>query len=190
PSEKLPQGLTELYTRHTAMLDVLPEVNQRSLNLAAECLFKTLGTTVKSPNTTHPQGSWDTGRTAIEAFLEKLDIPNQYTIDDGSGLSRKNLISSGALTKLLAHMHTHKQANIFKNTLATPQNGTLAKRKRFNDEKYETRIYAKTGHLSGVNALAGYAKTTDGQWLAFAIITNKWSASNSMIDSIVKAVID
>ncbi|MCF7958809.1 MAG: D-alanyl-D-alanine carboxypeptidase, partial [Phycisphaerae bacterium] len=176
----------------TALLDVLPDVTERSLYLAAAWLFKTLGTTVKLPDSTASgrQGSWLTGRHAIEGFLTKLRISDKYYIDDGSGLSRKNLISSRGLTTLLAHMHSHKHANIFKDAMATPQNGTLAKRKRFNDQKYQARIYAKTGHLTGVNALAGYVKTKGNRWLAFAIITNQWSATNSMIDNVVKAVID
>ena len=83
-----------------------------------------------------------------------------------------------------------KLSRIFKDSMSTPAVGSLSKRKRFSGELYAGRIYAKTGHISGVNTLSGYCKTSAGKWLAFAVMTGSPAAGNALVDEIVKEMIN
>ncbi len=60
--------------------------------------------------------------------------------------------------------------------------GTLERRLRGTPA--QGRIRAKTGSMSNVRALAGYATTLAGERLAFAIIANNFKVRGSAIDVI------
>ena len=181
-----------LYEYSTPLPMVLNRCNQNSLNMAAECLFKTLGAyRGNSPGLSPRQGSWQTGRVAVERFLKKINIPTgEYAVDDGSGLSRKNRVSANALVQVLTHTWRQPYRETFRNSLATPKNGTLGKRGRFKGDDYQGRIYAKTGYISRAWALSGYCRTRDDRWLAFSIIANKGKQSpRNLLDALVKEMI-
>jgi len=190
----LPQPNDLLLTHCTPLRDVLRECNQRSLNLVAECLLKTLGahTANQSKSTsTARQGSWQTGRLAVRCFLNKLKIdPDDYKIDDGSGLSHNNRLSARCITSVLTHIARKKNFKLYRESLATPSVGTLAKRRRFRESVYKDRVFVKTGHITGAQALSGYCRTNSGRWLAFSIITNNHKNNpTGTIDAILKEMI-
>jgi D-alanyl-D-alanine carboxypeptidase/D-alanyl-D-alanine-endopeptidase (penicillin-binding protein 4) len=54
------------------------------------------------------------------------------------------------------------------------QDGTLSA--RLGESPAAGRIYAKTGTMSHVSALSGYARRQDGGWLAFSILANNYNA--------------
>ena len=185
-----PNDLDVIYTHRTPIADVLARANQDSLGLAAECLFKTVGAYYDRPaGGVCRQGSWLTGRAAVTAFLKKLDIPtNQYHIDDGSGLSKKNRLSARCLTTVLTYIARSDAAEMFADSLATGGTGTLAGRRRFAQRAYRDRVQVKTGYVSGARALSGYCQTKDGRRLAFAILST--APNSAILDQIVKAMID
>jgi D-alanyl-D-alanine carboxypeptidase/D-alanyl-D-alanine-endopeptidase (penicillin-binding protein 4) len=53
------------------------------------------------------------------------------------------------------------------------QDGTLAT--RFTDVAVAGRIHAKTGSLSHVSALSGYAERPNGRWVAFSVLVNNYN---------------
>ena len=190
---KPPADLKVLAAYQTPLAEVLIRANRDSENMVAECLFKTAGAHYRLNNDIKPaQGSWRSGRDAAEAFLTKLGVnPAQFTIDDGSGLSPKNQVSPKCLTAILKHMHQHPGTTIFRDSLATPSSGTLKNNRRFQEQQYEGRIFAKSGYINQVWALSGYARRADGSWLAFSIIANNGSPSPmKTIDQIVKMIIE
>jgi len=191
---RLPVGLDVLVVHRTALAEVLQRCNEHSLNLAAECLMKTLGTySGLKEGQSCQQGSWANGRAAIERYLEKLGIGNrQYVIDDGSGLSKKNRLSGQCLTTVLLAVAQSKDAQIFRAALSTPTTGTLAKSKRFAEARYRQRLFAKTGYVNGAWALSGYCQHNNGRWLTFAVIINSTSGKSmrAVVDEIVKAMMD
>jgi len=192
---RLPGDLEIFLTHTTPIREVLPEANRRSLNMVAECLFKTLGAYF-DPNTStssaNPaQGSWPRGRLAVEAFLKKLSIdPALYQIDDGSGMSYENRLSARCITRVLAYMLTQPTADLYRESMATPEDGTLAKHNRFSEPQYDGRIFAKTGFLNRAVALSGYAKTESGGFIIFSLITNDHTQNPiGDLDTIVKEII-
>jgi D-alanyl-D-alanine carboxypeptidase/D-alanyl-D-alanine-endopeptidase (penicillin-binding protein 4) len=107
-------------------------------------------------------------------------------LQDGSGLSRSDLLTARGLVALLVAMHRHPHAQVFRASLAEPgQKGTLENRLK----PYPGRVWAKTGTLRQANALAGYMTAADGDRLAFAILVNNHAVPGreavSAIDDIV-----
>jgi D-alanyl-D-alanine carboxypeptidase/D-alanyl-D-alanine-endopeptidase (penicillin-binding protein 4) len=108
---------------------------------------------------------------AVKAFLRRQGVNDaDYTLADGSGLSRMNRVTTRGQTDLLAAMSRHPHADVFRESLPIAgTDGTISKRMK----DLAGRVYAKTGFISGVRALSGYARTADDRWLAFSIIYNK-----------------
>ncbi len=192
------QQLDIIYVHQTPLKDVLTRANRDSLNLAAECLFKTVGAWQvrsgqfvqdDSQTPAQPQrGSWETGRAAVSEFLKKLNVESgQYVIDDGSGLSHDNRLSPRCITSVLVQMFNNPHFDIFRGSLATPVAGTLKKNSRFSESTYRDRIHAKSGYVKSAWALSGYCRKSNGDWLAFSVIANKGSISQTRaIDQIVR----
>ncbi len=149
-----------LFTHQSPTLRRLIRVtNQRSDNLYAEQLFRTIG--------------W--GRTAggarrVHQLLQRAGIAtDQAQIRDGSGFSRKNLVTARALGHVLAFMRTHPEHAAFTASLPSGGRGTL-------DRRLEgVPVRAKTGTLEHVRSLSGYVTAKDGTPLGFVILTNHFS---------------
>lgn len=141
--------------------------NKRSQGFYAEQILKTLGATINN------EGSFSGGLDVIKDFLTKLGIPeDQYQLDDGSGLSKKNKLTPDTITTLLNYMYNHKYAGIFLKSLPiSGTDGTL--KKRLKEEPYKSRVRAKTGYVYGARTLSGYVKTLDEEVIAFSILVNE-----------------
>jgi D-alanyl-D-alanine carboxypeptidase/D-alanyl-D-alanine-endopeptidase (penicillin-binding protein 4) len=152
------------------LLPVLEVTNKESQNLYAEQVFKTLGALRQG-------GSWPGGRIAVEEALGRLNLDTKgFKINDGCGLSRSNRASPRAFTSLLAAMHRGSHGEKYRATLSIAGvDGTL--KKRLTDGGTRGRIWGKTGSISGVRAISGYAKTHSGEWLAFSLIANNVRSS-------------
>ena len=130
----------------------------------------------------------------MAAFLEETGIENRtLVVSDGSGLSRKNRLTAGAVAELLAAMFDEEYRDDFLETLSVAgKNGSA--RSRLKEEPYAGRLFVKTGTMRGVSALSGYAKNIDGKWFAFAIISNGFPAGKAkkhkeLEDEICKLVV-
>jgi D-alanyl-D-alanine carboxypeptidase/D-alanyl-D-alanine-endopeptidase (penicillin-binding protein 4) len=149
----------------------LPELiavaNKHSDNYVAETIFKLIG----AYNGNHKNNS-SKSRYVIKGLLNSIGIDtNNFQINDGSGLSRRNKITAESLIKILISLFYHKDFSKFDSTLSiSGVDGTL--RKRLIGTKAEGNLRAKTGTLRNVSALAGYVNTLDDEKLAFAFIFN------------------
>ncbi len=141
--------------------------NKRSQGFYAEQILKTLGATINN------EGSFSGGLDVIKDFLTKLGVPrDQYQLDDGSGLSKKNKLTPDTITTLLTFMYNHKNAGIFLKSLPiSGTDGTL--KKRLKEKPYKSRVRAKTGYVYGTRTLSGYVKTLNEEIIAFSILVNK-----------------
>lgn len=153
--------------QHTVS-QILPRMMKNSHNIYAESLFYQLAALSGKPGA---------GRRAASARINRLiseqtTVPgSDYVIADGSGLSLYNYTTPDLLTQLLQYAwHTPRiRAALLPVLPVAGQDGTLEK--RMCGTAAEGRILAKTGTVTGVSTLSGYALRSDGRTLTFAIMT-------------------
>jgi D-alanyl-D-alanine carboxypeptidase/D-alanyl-D-alanine-endopeptidase (penicillin-binding protein 4) len=162
--------------------DVAVRLMKVSQNLIAETLLARIGLASDVPDPdllTAARGSY-------ERTLAGWGIaPEDVIVADGSGLSRYDFVTAEALVTILTRMARQPaDAAAFEPTLPIMGvDGTLAN--RLKGSRAEGRIHAKTGTISNVRALAGYATTFQGERLAFAIVGNNYKARASAVDAVV-----
>lgn len=144
----------------------LAACNQPSQNFYAEMLLRTLGWKRRG------KGTLENGLAAVREFLEGEVGLSGVSLQDGSGLTRDNRASASDLVRLLLYMRGHPHAREFIESLAAngAPAGTL--RNRLTSPELRGRLRAKTGHLSGVSALSGYAQSLGGDVFVFSILVN------------------
>jgi D-alanyl-D-alanine carboxypeptidase/D-alanyl-D-alanine-endopeptidase (penicillin-binding protein 4) len=110
-------------------------------------------------------------------------------IDDGSGLSRNNRMTTHALSTILLDLYRSKNWELFQGSLAVGgEDGTIDK--YFGEARYRGKVRAKTGYISGVRALSGVCLTDTGPYI-FSILSNgPKGLSRDAINNIPKAIID
>jgi serine-type D-Ala-D-Ala carboxypeptidase/endopeptidase (penicillin-binding protein 4) len=144
--------------------------NVDSNNLFAESVLNVMAVKqVRKPG----QSSSSLGLEVLKATLTQLGV-NQtgYFTVDGSGLSRKNLISPEALVQLLRRMSKSAAAPVFRASLPVGgKTGTL--KNRFRGTAAEGIVVAKTGTVGGVVSLSGYLNAPSYEPLVFSIIVNQ-----------------
>jgi D-alanyl-D-alanine carboxypeptidase/D-alanyl-D-alanine-endopeptidase (penicillin-binding protein 4) len=142
-----------------------------SNNSMAEMLVKALG--VRSAGV----GSWSTGIAAVRAELDRLGIDVAgLSIVDGSGLSYQNRVTPRALVSALriARASFDFGPEFVAALPIAAADGTLEKR----TEGAANRVRAKTGLLTRITALSGYAMSADGRPLVFSILVNGFTGSD------------
>jgi D-alanyl-D-alanine carboxypeptidase/D-alanyl-D-alanine-endopeptidase (penicillin-binding protein 4) len=147
-----------------------------SQNLYTELILRTLGKLTPPPATftiSNPT-SEQLGLEAVRSFLKTAGLrPEALVLDDGSGLSRGDMITAEATVQLLTFMSKHRFANVFRDALPIAGvDGTL--RNRLRGTPAENNLRAKTGSLSSAASLAGYVTTAAGERLAFSIMVNNY----------------
>ena len=150
--------------------ELLIETNQNSNNLYTEALQRALG--VRQPRNPN-QTTADVGLQVIKTTLTQLGVnPTTYIITDGSGLSRRNLVTPEAFVQTLQAMAKLPTASVFRASLpVAARSGTL--KNRFINTPAAGNVQAKTGTMSGVTALSGYVNAPSYEPLVFSIIVNQ-----------------
>ncbi|MDB5105198.1 MAG: dacB [Fibrobacteres bacterium] len=153
------------------LIDVVEEINQRSQNLHAELTLRQLGKFVKG------DGSSGGGIRAEKEFLHRQGLDtNDFKLYDGCGLSQNNRIKPRSMAALLAKMAKHRYVKDYIGSLASPGlDGATGKRMRPYMQTNLLRY--KTGSISGVQGLCGYAFGIDGDTLAAALFINEFRGS-------------
>lgn len=152
-----------------------------SQNFVAETLFKTLGAVVKG------QGSASAGRTVVMDTLQSWGVPaDAIVMRDGSGLSRYNYVTTGAIVTMLTRMWKNESLRgPFAATLpVAAHDGTLSG--RMKNTWLDAHVQAKTGTISNVRSLSGYLETKSGERVVFSIIGNHFTVPSSRIDAIAE----
>ena len=162
-------------------LQVMLKVSQ---NLHAEMLLRTLGRERRNV------GSDEAGLEEVKDFARRIGIQDgEVLLQDGSGLSRQSLVTPAAMAALLRHMHESELGAMWMPLLPVAgQDGSLTG--RLTGRSVAGRVWAKTGSLRGVAALAGYILNQDDEPLAFAIFVNHHNMTNGnatlLLDRIVE----
>jgi D-alanyl-D-alanine carboxypeptidase/D-alanyl-D-alanine-endopeptidase (penicillin-binding protein 4) len=165
-------------------------VNKRSQNLYAETLLRHVGTTYQAPDSLDEDDALDSGSARAGAWVARHGTWARAGVDtsavqirDGSGLSRRNMVTPGMTTHLLRYAYAHPDSSYrraFYDSLPIGGvDGTLSG--RFRGEPAEGNVRAKTGTLGGASALAGYVTTADGRTLAFSLMCNHYTAPTRLV---------
>lgn len=167
----------ELARRESVPLrEILRVVDKVSQNLHAELVMRAALRTM-------PWGE----------FLKKVGIDEKETnFEDGSGMSRLALVTPKAVVRLLSAIASGPNFEAFRSFLPVGgEDGTL--RSRFSKNPLAARIQAKTGSLSHVSALGGYAEHPRLGTIAFQVVANNYNAPSqevrTAIDQIALALV-
>ena len=141
--------LQTLAVYETPIENVMARANKDSVNLYAECLCKRLGAA-----TTGQSGTWESmGVAATKEFLLKsVGVgEDEFVLDDGCGLSRKNAVSANVFCRVLEHDWCGPNRDTFVSTMAIGGvDGKTLKKAAFTDDPMG-RVFAKTGFIRGVS---------------------------------------
>jgi PBP4 family serine-type D-alanyl-D-alanine carboxypeptidase len=162
----VPDGIHEIARHVQPIQKVVENMNKQSDNLSAENVLKVMGALKNGI-----PGSAKNGVFIENRFLSSLGMDTtMFSIADGSGVSRHNLLSADQLVQLLAAVYKQpRMFMMFYNSLPIAGvDGTIAG--RMIDYPAACNLHAKTGTLFGVTCLSGYVQTRDGEMLAFAMM--------------------
>ena len=194
----------------TTLRDLIHHTLLVSDNTYAEMFLRWLGNNVFNGTLSNidtdaadlPASAMDAGLDKVKWLLGQGGLgvdPQSFFQADGSGVSRRNLISVSSLLHLLREMTSDEpgkgQDALFPLLPVGGVSGTLAS--RFVDTVGQGRVHAKTGTLTGVNALSGYINRTglgtdSSRQLVFSIVNFgsplRSSQTRPIIDSMVLAM--
>lgn len=153
-SEAVPATGTTLHRHRSPQLgEIVYWFNQQSINLYGEALLLAIA------NREEPDSDTRDGAILMRDFwVEKLQIDEgELRIQDGSGLSPGNRVTTGAMARILASLPQEPWFASFHESLPTINGMTM-----------------KSGTIGGVLGYAGYHTATDGTPLVFALLVNNY----------------
>lgn len=176
----MPADVKVVCERSTSIDKVLNRMMKRSDNLYAESMFYQLGKTRKR------------AAEKVSALLTEAGATGNFLqVADGSGLSLYNYTTPEALVMMLRYAHQHQEIfrHFYPSLPIAGTDGTLEKRMQKGAAR--GNIHAKTGSVTGVSSLAGYATAANGHLLAFAIINqgvSRMASGRAMQDAVCEAL--
>lgn len=176
---RMPDGFgTEIASVDSPTIaDLIKFTNQNSDNLYAEALLKLLSQgTPSKPNTSILQR----GLSTLTSVLNRLGISSErFSMVDGAGLARQNLVTPSALVQTLQTMSKQPEGSLYRSSLPIAGlSGSL--QNRFQNTPAQGILQAKTGTLTGVTALSGYVSPTQHPPLVFSFMLNQSKDSTSV----------
>jgi D-alanyl-D-alanine carboxypeptidase/D-alanyl-D-alanine-endopeptidase (penicillin-binding protein 4) len=130
----------------------------------------------------------------LDGFLHEIGAPpDEYHMDDGSGLSRNAEVTPRLINRLLSYMSASPLRDVWMSLLPVGgEDGSLTHRLCCSQES--RNILAKTGTLSRVVALSGYVDSKTQGNLAFSILINNHGARTqdvqAWVDKIALALLE
>jgi D-alanyl-D-alanine carboxypeptidase/D-alanyl-D-alanine-endopeptidase (penicillin-binding protein 4) len=165
----VPTGLQPVFEHISPPLqEVVRDINKYSNNVMAQQLFLTLGLRA-GPASVAP-ATLEAAREVLRGWWkDRLPAVDPPVLDNGSGLSRKESISTLALGQMLQHAY---QSPVMPELLASLPivgvDGTLRRSKA----RAQGAAHLKTGSLRDVAAVAGFVLGTSGRRYVLIAIAN------------------
>lgn len=160
----IPANSQLLAVRTHTIDQILQPMLKKSNNFYAETLFHQL------PQT-HRYASHKDAAAQVNSLIALTGHnTDHYLIADGSGLSLYNYVTAELLVDVLRYAYDNREvlSHLLPALPVMGRDGTL--RRRCIGTPAQDRVQAKTGTVTGVSSLAGYALAPNGHQLAFAII--------------------
>jgi len=155
---------------------IVKETNLKSVNLYCESMLRTIGKEIGG------EGSAEKGLSLIEASLKEQNVETDgFFMEDGSGLSVRNAISSYHLASIMQMIA--KDKTIFQTFISSlPLAGRTGSLKyMFKGSKAENRLLAKSGGMNRVRSYTGFVPKKSGGWMAFSVIVNEFSGRSGVM---------
>lgn len=173
-----PAGETLATRTSPPLAQLLQTMDKVSENLHAELLLREAGRVIEG------SGSLEGGLKMLNEFIGDKE---ESRVDDGSGLSRNDLVTPKLITRLLTSMYASPQRDTWIAMLpAGGSDGTLARRLCCGPQA--RLIHAKTGTLARSVALSGYAESRTHGWLAFSVLVNNFAGTGSEVQAWVDKI--
>jgi serine-type D-Ala-D-Ala carboxypeptidase/endopeptidase (penicillin-binding protein 4) len=184
PSSQGPQAVVLAEHVSLPLIEDIRVTDKTSQNLHAELQFRLMGKLAGFG------GSFAGGSAAEKQFLLQAGIKEEeFVLLDGSGLSRRDLVTPAAVVTLLAFAAKQPWGVAYEGSLPISSvDGSLSG--RFLNTPAAGLIHAKTGTLSHVNALSGYGQTVAGKRFAFAIFCNNHNLGSAKILPVIDAIVN
>lgn len=147
--------------------EILADMNKFSNNYVAEMIVKNIASIDSAP------GSLEKGVKKMNEHLKKIGLSaEEYEVYNPSGLTRDNKMSAKGMWKILNHLKNDFRVfpEFISSLPISGVDGTL--KKRMKGTPAERWVRAKTGFLTNVVTLAGYAGRPDGRVFTFVFIYN------------------
>lgn len=160
------QTLAESESKSTEAM--VADMNKFSNNYVAEMLTKLMVSMSGKES-----ASLADGMKILNEHMKALGVPEkEYELYNPSGLTRDNKMSANAVWTVLKHLRNdfRVQPEFLTSLPIAGVDGTL--KRRMKNGPAERWVRAKTGFLTGVVTLAGYAGREDGQVVTFTFIYN------------------
>ena len=174
------ENLKLLFVSYSEKLsEIIKVINKGSQNFFAEQLLKTIGLEKLG------LGSVANGVTAVKEIFVDIGLnPDNIIMVDGSGLSHLNMVTPRQIVDLLKYMYSNKKvyADFYNSLPIAGVDGTLGN--RMKNTTAENVVRGKTGYISYVRSLSGYAVTGDNEPIAFSMIANNFSVPVKLAENI------
>lgn len=147
-------------------------------NLIGEALLRVLGVARDGP-----PGTEAAGLALVRETLAAGVPAHGFELVDGSGLSRYDLATPRALASVLQADWNASYRDVVLDALPVAGvRGSLAH--EFAGTPLERRIFAKSGSMTHVSALAGYLATNRHGAVTFAIMVDDWSGDAAALEEL------
>lgn len=173
----------ELARRESApLLEDLRVTAKVSQNLHAELALRAVARAGRN------EGSRQAGLDEMQKFLSEIGVAQDSDhFVDGSGLSRLDLVTPASVVRLLRFMYDSPQRQDWIELMPVGgQDGTLQNRMAAVPDA--GRVHAKTGSLTHVSALSGYAQRRNGNWVAFSILVNNDNGQAAEVRGVIDRI--
>ncbi|MDR3610130.1 MAG: D-alanyl-D-alanine carboxypeptidase/D-alanyl-D-alanine-endopeptidase [Ignavibacteriaceae bacterium] len=158
--------------------EIIKVVNKNSQNFYAEQILKTIGLEAQH------YGTVENGiESELDVFKDMGMNTDGMMLVDGSGLSRLDFVTPRQFVSLLNYMYKSRYFVPFFNSLPIAgEDGTMGT--RLKGTRADGKIRAKTGYLTAVRSLCGYAMTAEDEPIAFAIIANNFNVPVKLAENL------
>jgi len=185
PPGAAPHPVEIAFVESRPLAEIVARMMKPSQNLYAQLLLLQVGARAgageSKPRDGQSPGAFDQtteqrGIGELRRFCGEIGIPKgEVLLDEGSGLSRRALVTPNAIVELLVFMNHHPHADVFRQTLPVAGvDGSL--RHRMKGTAAERNVAAKTGTIGYVHTLSGYVTTAAKERLAFSTMLNAYDA--------------
>lgn len=154
----------------SSLNEIIKLANDRSINIYCESILKTIGLRKRN------SGSGGEGISAIKDLLKSknLDIRALH-MEDGSGLSSRNLVSPDFLTNFLCNYVKDKNINeIIPLLPKAGMEGTV--KSILVNSPAKGNMWVKSGSMDKILTYSGYCKAASGKYVAFCVLLNASTA--------------